>query len=192
MAAQACYVNPDEWELITDDGYVYKRRKRPRLDSGGATTTTSSSSAHPPPDPAAEKKHRRERKKKALLMLRDQYLQEISRWELLSNTLRQMEQKAQTPSLEQNQELDPWTTSFSGASVSENAGAGSDSTRRRLVDDLLTQAEAQEIIIKDVSKLCDIAEALCSAEEERLKQQLTDLPIWDPSPQDLMAALGKQ
>ncbi|CAA0823430.1 Unknown protein [Striga hermonthica] len=183
----ASYENPDDWELITDDGYVYKRRKRLRLDPGSTATT---SSVPPLPDPAAERRHRRERKKNALSKLRDKYLMEITRWELLSNTLREMKQNAQTQSLKQNQELDHTTTSYGAASSSEDAGSGSDSTRRRLVDDLLAQVEAQEAIIGDVSSLCDIAEALCSAEEERLKQKLTDLPIWDPTPQELMAALG--
>ncbi|KAI3463048.1 hypothetical protein Pfo_019711 [Paulownia fortunei] len=184
MAAPAGYENPDEWELINDDGFVHKRKKRPRLDP-----IATSSAAPPPPDPAVERKHRRERKKRALLKLRDKYLKEISRWELLSNTLKEMEQNAQTQSLER-QELYS-TTSFGGASSLEEFSA-SDSTRQRVVDDLLSQVEAQEAIIRDVSNLCDIAEALCSAQEERLKQQLTDLPIWEPSPHELMAALGEQ
>ncbi|KAL8146166.1 hypothetical protein AgCh_004053 [Apium graveolens] len=28
----------DEWELINDDGFVYKRNKRPRLDITAATS----------------------------------------------------------------------------------------------------------------------------------------------------------
>ncbi|KAK6153103.1 hypothetical protein DH2020_012742 [Rehmannia glutinosa] len=183
MAAPAGYEDPDEWELVNDDGFVHKRKKRPRLDP-----TATSSSAPPPPDPAVERRHRRERKKTALLKLRDKYLNEISRWELLSNTIKEMEQNAQTQLLER-QDLYP-TTSFGEASSSGD-GSASDSTRRRVVDDLLSQVEAQEAIIRDVSNLCDVAEALCSAQEERLKQQLTDLPIWEPSPHELMAALGK-
>ena len=50
------------------------------------------------------------------------------------------------------------------------------------------QAESQEIIIRDVSNLCDIAEAMCNTQEERLKQSYFDLPIW-ASPRDLMASL---
>ncbi|KAL0431617.1 UNVERIFIED_CONTAM: hypothetical protein Sradi_0787700 [Sesamum radiatum] len=184
MAAPAGYEDPDEWELVNDDGFVYKRKKRPRIDPGGA-----SSAAHPPPDPKLEKKHRRERKKKALLKLREKYLEEISRWELLSNTLKEMEETAEARLLER-QELCP-TTSFVAASSSEQHSA-SDTTCQRIVDDLLSQVEAQEAIIRDASNLCDVAEALCSAHEERLKQQLTDLPIWEPSPHELMAALGEQ
>ena len=42
----------------------------------------------------------------------------------------------------------------------------------------------------NVSNMCDIAQVLCSAKEGIVRQQLIDLPIWDPSPQELMAALG--
>ncbi|PIN02652.1 hypothetical protein CDL12_24829 [Handroanthus impetiginosus] len=184
MAAPADYENPDEWELVNDDGFVHKRKKRPRLDP-----SATSSAASQPPDPAVERKHRRERKKKALLKLKDKYLQEISRWELLANALKEMEQNATAQSV-RRQEMHS-TTSFAEASGSEEHLA-SDSTRRRVVDDLLSQVEAQEAIIRDVSNLCDVAESLCSAQEERLKQQLTDLPIWEPSPLELMAALGEQ
>lgn len=50
------------------------------------------------------------------------------------------------------------------------------------------QVEAREQIIGDVSNLCDIAEAVCTAQEEQLKQSYFDLPIWG-SPRDLMASL---
>ena len=52
----------------------------------------------------------------------------------------------------------------------------------------IVQVEAQEAIIRNVSKLCDIAEALCMTEENQLKQRLIDLPIW-ASPRELMASL---
>ncbi|KAL3813827.1 hypothetical protein ACJIZ3_015095 [Penstemon smallii] len=184
MAASAAdYENPDEWELVNDDGFVYKRKKR-FLD-----LTATSSSAPPPPDPALERKHRRERKKRALLKLRDKYLKEISQWELLSNTLKEMEHNAQAQQLER-QEPYP-TTSFGGPSSSEE-NSSSNSTCRKLVDDLLSQVEAQEAIIGDVANLCDVAEALCRAQEERLKQQFADLPIWEPSPNELIEALCEE
>lgn len=135
MAAEAGYENPDEWELINDDGFVYKRKKRPRLEPTAAA---------PPQDPALERKHRRERKKRALLKLRERYLEEISQWELLSNTLREKEQNAEAQSLER-QELYP-TTSFDGPSSSEEHSA-SDSTCRRLVDNLLSQVLLLNVIV---------------------------------------------
>ncbi|KAL3640096.1 hypothetical protein CASFOL_015064 [Castilleja foliolosa] len=171
MAAPSGYENPDEWEIVNVDSFVLKRRKRQRLDP----------SAPPPPDPSSERKRSREWEMAALLKLRDKYLKEINQWELLSNTLKAMEQNSQT---EPNQELDSKTTSFDGASSS-----GIDSTRRSVIYDLLTQVEAEEAIIQNISRLCDVAEALCSAEEERLAQQFTDLPIWEPTPQELMATL---
>lgn len=131
MATEAGCDNPDDWELIHDDGFVYKRKKRLRLDPAVA--------APPPPDPAAERKRRLERRKRALLKLRERYLEEISRWELLSNTLTAMEQNATTQSMER-QELHP-TTSSDGASSSGEPPAA-DSSRRRLVDGLLSQVLA--------------------------------------------------
>ena len=50
------------------------------------------------------------------------------------------------------------------------------------------QVEAQEAIVRDLSNLCDVAEAMCNAQEEQLKQSLIDLPIW-ASPHELMASL---
>jgi hypothetical protein len=50
------------------------------------------------------------------------------------------------------------------------------------------QVEAQEAIVRDLSNLCDVAEAMCNAQEEQLKQSLIDLPIW-ASPPELMASL---
>ncbi|KAL3636646.1 hypothetical protein CASFOL_018945 [Castilleja foliolosa] len=180
MAAPSGYENPDEWELVNIDGFVLKRRKRQRLDP----------SVPPPPDPAAERNRRREWEIATLLKLRDKYLKEISQWELLSNTLKAMEQNAQTQLPEPNQELGSRETSFGGASSSKSYGSGSDSTRRSVIDDLLTQIEAEEAIIQNISRLCDVAEALCSAEEEKLAQQFIELPIWEPTPQELMASLG--
>ncbi|KAM7253871.1 hypothetical protein ACFE04_031553 [Oxalis oulophora] len=50
------------------------------------------------------------------------------------------------------------------------------------------QAEAHEAIIHDVSNLCDVVEAMCDAQEERVKKLYIDLPVWS-SPQELMATL---
>jgi len=50
------------------------------------------------------------------------------------------------------------------------------------------QVEAQEAIIRDVSNLCDVAEAMCNAQEEQMKQSFIDLPIWT-SPHELIASL---
>ncbi|XP_051117355.1 uncharacterized protein LOC127242067 [Andrographis paniculata] len=175
----AAHEDPDDWELVNDDGFVYKRKKRPRLDP-----TAILSAVQPPPDPAAERRRRRERKRNALVKLRDKYVEEISRWEILSNTLKELEESAGTKSMERQELVCPTSSS--------KQHSDSDSSLRRTVDELLAQIEAQEAVIRSITNLCDVAEALCSAQEDRLKQQLTDLPIFDPSPQDLMAALGEQ
>ncbi|KAM7509865.1 hypothetical protein LguiB_008740 [Lonicera macranthoides] len=161
--------NDDEWELVNDSGFVYKRKKRPRLDS---------TVPPPPPDPAVEEKNRRERKKRALIKLKERYLNEIHKWEHLSNTLEDMRQKAQ------NQQQDEPSPSIHQAPV-----VSSDSTSGRILDDLLAQAEAHEAIIRDASYLCDVAESLSNAQEERVYQSFIDLPIWTSSPHDLIASL---
>ncbi|KAL0297391.1 UNVERIFIED_CONTAM: hypothetical protein Sradi_6791200, partial [Sesamum radiatum] len=142
MASAAGYEDPDgdEWEIINDDGFVHKRKKRSRI----VPNATSS--------PAIRS---------------------------LRRSTVEVEENAQTRLLE----LYPRTFSDAASSSEQN------STCRRIVDDLFSQAEGQEAIIRDVWSLCDVAEALCSAHEERMKQQLTNLPIWGQSPHELMAAL---
>ncbi|XP_030953770.1 uncharacterized protein LOC115976565 [Quercus lobata] len=162
----------EEWELYNDDGFVYKRKKR-RLNPDEAALA-----ARPPSmDPEAEERNRRERKRKTLLKLKERYQTEIDRWELLSNTLRAMEERAR-----QRQEHED-TPSFSALPLSSP-----EIVNGSLVDELLLQVEAQEAIIRDVSNLCDVAEAMCNAQEEQMKQSFIDLPIWT-SPHELIASL---
>uniref|UniRef100_A0A5B7BNF2 Uncharacterized protein n=1 Tax=Davidia involucrata TaxID=16924 RepID=A0A5B7BNF2_DAVIN len=176
--AAADWVEQDEWEFVNDDGFVYKRKKR-RLDP--------TISAPPPPDPKAEEKNRRERKKIALIKLREKYQKEIDHWDHLSNTLKAMQEKAQNQQPPQHREQ---TTASSSSAIASPfpPAQSSDSDGRRLVDDLLLRVEAEEAIIHDVTHLCDLAEAICNAHEERTKQSLVDLPIW-ASPGELMASL---
>ncbi|KAI3520732.1 hypothetical protein L1887_10182 [Cichorium endivia] len=166
-------INEEDWELINDDGFVYKRLKRACLDS----TTVASG---PLPDPAAEAKARRERKKKVLLKLKTQYQEEIRHWEHLSNTLKALQDRTQ------NQ---PSPTVLADQTVSVLQENSSDSPFQDLTDTLLAQVEAQEATIREVSRLCDVAETLCNSEERRLRQPFFDLPIWDPSPQELVTSL---
>ncbi|KAJ4827552.1 hypothetical protein Tsubulata_004770 [Turnera subulata] len=56
-----------------------------------------------------------------------------------------------------------------------------------LLDELLSQAEAQELIIQDVGNLCEVAEAMCNAQQEQFVQSFIDLPVW--SSLELMEAL---
>ncbi|KAK1383857.1 hypothetical protein POM88_021592 [Heracleum sosnowskyi] len=165
----------DEWELINDDGFVYNCKKRVRLD---ITATTSA----PPPDPLVEDKNRKIRKKKALWNLKQKYQAELSRWELLSNTLRDLNFQAQNA----EKVFDKIDLEKRGA---ELAAEVSGFSRCGLVDELLAQAEAEEAMINNIANLCDAAEALCDAQEERSKQVILDLPVWSSSPRELMNSL---
>ncbi|KAL3526103.1 hypothetical protein ACH5RR_014475 [Cinchona calisaya] len=189
MARSANCEDDDDWELINDDGFVYKRKKRPGVEC-------ASVSALPLPDPAVEEKNRRERKKRALLKLKDAYQQEIDQWVHLSNTFKEMQQKSPIISSSSSQqqksrEINDNTTSSNKVSTASPVPLekSSDSDSRKLVDELLVQAEAQKSIIENVARLCDIGEALCSAREDRLKKLFTELPIWALKPREMMTLL---
>ncbi|CAK8533797.1 unnamed protein product [Lathyrus sativus] len=159
----------EEWELCCDDGLVFKR-KRGRF--------------HPPPESssALEEKRlenlRRERKKQTLLKLKSKFEKEIVHWENLSNTLRslQISSSTQLQQQQEKQQILDQTPSLPSTSSS---------TQSSLLDDLLFQVEAQEAIIRDISNLCDVAEAICFKQE----QSLFDLQIWS-TPLDLMQVLS--
>ncbi|GFY83101.1 hypothetical protein Acr_02g0013410 [Actinidia rufa] len=170
----------DEWELVNDDGFVYKVKKRLRLDP------TTAISALPPQDPAAAENRRRERKKRALAKLREKCQKEIVQWELLSNTLWAFQQRAQN-----QQWQEPTMTEMScdlDVGSPHPPRDSSESDCRRLLDDLILRAEADEAIIQYVSNLCEMAEAVCSVHEKNMKQSFVDLPVW-ASPRQLMASL---
>ncbi|XP_044503876.1 uncharacterized protein LOC123224309 [Mangifera indica] len=161
----------DEWELCNDDGFIYKRKKR-RLAEPSASQLT---------DPEAEERQRRERKRKALSKLKKHYQKEINQWELLSTTLQAMQGKTQAKSLRNSEETPSFLYSAWNAIEESEMGFGS------ALNELLLQVEAQAAIIHDVANLCDVAEAMCSAQEEQLKQSFIDLPVWS-SPRELMAS----
>ncbi|XP_014508431.1 uncharacterized protein LOC106767979 [Vigna radiata var. radiata] len=162
-----------QWELCNDDGFIFKRKRR-RID------------APPPPeaDESAAENLRRERKKQTLLKLKSKYEKEIFQWEALSNTLLALQQRTALHSPQQQQQQQRLNQAQSLPSPSSST----DSAGSSLLRDLLLQVEAQEAIIRDVSNLCDIAEAVCVKREEQFKQTLFDLPIW-VSPNDLMEVL---
>nr|XP_043634526.1 uncharacterized protein LOC122605636 [Erigeron canadensis] len=172
-------LNQQDWEVVNEDGFIFRRPKRLNLD------LTNASAAAPPPDPAAEAKARVERKKRALLKLKSKYGQEIRHWELLSNTLQALENRTS------NQPI-PTSPPAQDQTVAVPPESSSDSASRELADTLLAQVSAQEATIIEISRLCDGVEALCEDEEQRLKQRFMDLPIWDPSPQELMTALVEE
>ncbi|XP_076954358.1 uncharacterized protein LOC143628743 [Bidens hawaiensis] len=168
-------INEDDWELVNDDGFIYRRPKRLRPESTVAA-------ADPPPDPAAEAKARAERKKGLLLKLKTKYQQEIAHWELLSNTLRALQERTQNqPVVAVQPVVDDTVSNLNGGSLGDSY--------QELAGTLLAQVEAQEATINEISRLCDSVEALCDAEEQRLKQPFIDLPIWESSPRELITLL---
>lgn len=126
-------INDKDWELINDDGFIYWRPKRPRLDS--TTTTITATTTVAVTDPAAEAKSRRERKKKVLLNLKKKYQQEINHWEHLSNTLQALQQHTQS----QSQNQLPPEELVSDQTVSGVPESSLDSSYMELVDTLLAQ-----------------------------------------------------
>ncbi|XP_028772366.1 uncharacterized protein LOC114729523 [Neltuma alba] len=172
----------DGWELCNDDGFVYKRKKR-RLDPDDAAAAAQVSFT-PDGDHLATLQQRRERKRRTLLKLKDKYQREIEQWDLLSSTLRAMEERASRVRQEQEEAREQNAPLASPSPTTE----GKVSVGGSLVDELLLQVEAQEAIIHDVSNLCDVAEAMCHKQEQQLNQSLFDLPIW-ASPNELMRFL---
>ncbi|XP_047311640.1 uncharacterized protein LOC124915037 [Impatiens glandulifera] len=165
----------NEWEYINDDGFVYKRQKR-------FPDPTTSTIAPTLPDPAAEEKNRKETKRRALINLREKYRKEISHWDILSNTLKAMQEKF----LNQSQLSSHLTDSSLPVLTPRHAN-----NHERKLDELLIQTESEEALMEDISNLCDVAEAICRSEEERNMQSLVNLPIW-VSPQELMKSLCEE
>ncbi|KAG6588936.1 hypothetical protein SDJN02_16440, partial [Cucurbita argyrosperma subsp. argyrosperma] len=173
-----------DWELCNDDGFVYKRKRR-RLDPAEAVAARSSVAQAA--DLEAEENRRRERRRMTLLKVRAKYQREIEQWEVLSNNLRAMEERTRKLREQYRREGEEGTALFLEAS-SLNSVQEKELSCASMVEDLLSQVEGQEGIIRNVSKLCDMAEALCKTEADQLKQCLIDLPIW-ASPRELMASL---
>ncbi|CAN0904075.1 hypothetical protein LINGRAHAP2_LOCUS22877 [Linum grandiflorum] len=174
----------EEWELRHDeDGFTYNILKRQRLDF-------SLSDPPAPADPEAEEKRRRVRNRNVLLKVKARYQMEIQQWELLSNTLRAMEARVNQQQLqvrERHQSTDQTAAEETGSRGVEEEEEEED-PYGSLVDELLCKAEVQEGIIRNISNLCDVAEAVCDAHQDRLVQSFMDLRVWS-SPQELMASL---
>ncbi|KAL5718068.1 hypothetical protein ACHQM5_011007 [Ranunculus cassubicifolius] len=162
----------DEIELCNNNGFVYKRRKRRRtLEEEAASTVNESSSL----DLELQLK---KRKKSTLGKIRDRYQKEILHWELLSNTLNALEQTSQ-------HRIQSHEDPVSNESTSQLV----QSRFHTNLDELLKQVEAQDAILRDVSMICDMAEAMLNPEEERHKEHFFELPIWETSPRRVFALL---
>ncbi|CAN7023538.1 unnamed protein product [Brassica oleracea var. botrytis] len=163
----------EEWELCNDDGFVFKREKRSRISDPGETSNPS----NPKLDPAAEERNRRMRKKRTLAKLRSKYRSEIQQWEALSNRFNAALFRTTLGEEEERLNANEATSFRDGSSPASV-----------FIDEHLSMAEAQEVIINDVSNLCEVAESITRVMEEERKQSLFDLDVWS-SPTNLMASL---
>jgi len=119
----------DEWELCYDDGFVYKRRKRRRLNSPEPSTA---------PDQNALEKLRKERKKNTLLKLKSKYEKEIVHWEHLSNTLSALQLSSSNQLNEQQQQQQNQNLSIPSTSGSAESSH---------LHDLLSQVTSTFLVI---------------------------------------------
>ncbi|KAI4389116.1 hypothetical protein MLD38_001378 [Melastoma candidum] len=161
----------EEWEVCNDGGFIYKRRRR---------------LLPPPPSPVLHhpsevEAHGRTRRSVALAKIRDRYSQEVALWEHIADACRSMTDNAE-------REKTRGSSCEASSSRREEVSATEMPETSNLLDKLLLQAEQQEAIIRDLTQMCDRAEALCKAQEEQFRDSLLQLPIWAP-PQELMAAL---
>ncbi|KAH9609901.1 hypothetical protein KSS87_009702 [Heliosperma pusillum] len=163
-----------DWELVNDEGFVYKRKKRTPISSSIPVAVAVAVA-----DPAVELKETRKRRRIALVKLKDKYQHELVLWQHLSNSLISIPNHTLNhPSIiNQQQHHHHHPTIHSLPSHSS-----------LFLSHLLSQVEAQEAIIRDFSQLCEVAESLCSVHEEKAKQQFIDLPVWR-SPRELMTSL---
>lgn len=140
-SASAWNAEDDEWELFNDDGFIYKRKKRRRLANDPAAVVDVSKKRDPVVDPEVEEKQRKERKRKALLKLKKKYQREIDQWELLSNTLSEMQEKLTLRCREQREEGERRGVGEETTSVLGPSGVvqRTDDASGSLLDELLLQ-----------------------------------------------------
>lgn len=123
-SAPASYVvGEEEWELCNEDGFIYKRLKLPE--------ETAASEASKPPDPAEEERNRRKRKMGILVKLKRKYQREIDHWEILSNNLCAMQEKA-------NQFQNSVPEASSSTEIGKQIEKDASSRRSLLLDELLS------------------------------------------------------
>ncbi|XP_010514459.1 PREDICTED: uncharacterized protein LOC104790407 [Camelina sativa] len=180
----------EDLERFHDHGFVYKRKKRCCIADALETSK--------PPDPeldrVVEERNLRIRKNRAMKKLKRKQQSEIELWEILSNSSNAMQEKADRFRATQRGEgrlnADE-TMSFPESSTTQRGrefGGGDASAPSSMLDELLFMAEAQEAVINDFFKQCEVVENICRIEEEEKKQSFFDLPIWS-SPTDLMTSL---
>ncbi|XP_052883421.1 uncharacterized protein LOC108452742 [Gossypium arboreum] len=116
----------------------------------------------------------------------------MKQWEALENALKSMQEKALDFQFQQQErrksrekEEEKGIASFSG---SENIDKDKkDNDFGSLVDELLLLVNyginfvtlfSHEMVIHNVSNLCDMAEAVCDEQEQQMKQSYFDLHVW--------------
>ncbi|KAK8966006.1 hypothetical protein KSP40_PGU019628 [Platanthera guangdongensis] len=85
----------DEWEVCNDDGFIYKRRRRPALPEGPSPTDIE----------AELQQQKRARKWRCLRAIRDKYQREIDQWEGFSASLTRL---ASPPTSTSDAAHHPW------------------------------------------------------------------------------------
>ncbi|MCO5580111.1 hypothetical protein L7F22_033978 [Adiantum nelumboides] len=137
----------DDWEILNDDGLIYKRQKRERH--------LSSEVLEPPVLPQVDKHWRRNRKKAALKQLKCRYLAEIEEWEKLF-------QKLENPS--ENKALHK---EFSDSTISENSIVDlSEQKFKNTVEKLSYQVIQLEKFMEDLRILCSDVECICKLPDD--------------------------
>ncbi|KAG2264199.1 hypothetical protein Bca52824_071278 [Brassica carinata] len=173
----------EDWELRNEEGFVFKRVKRSRISDSGE----ASKPVEPELDPAVEERNRRMRKTRILVKLKRKYQSEMERWGILSNSFSAMQEKAARFQAEEREERLNASETTSSRDSEHGGEEDAPKTAASMLDELLSMAEAQEAIVKDVSNLCEVAENICRVEHEE-EESLFDLAVWC-SPRSLMASL---
>ncbi|KAJ0972782.1 hypothetical protein J5N97_020741 [Dioscorea zingiberensis] len=149
-ASPTAFGDADEWEVCNDDGFVYKRRRRWRHPESPPLPA-------PLNDPEAElRRRRRARKKQCLLAIRDKYLTELAQWETLSSSLLTSPLPPPPP--------------VAAAALSPPQPSSQGPPCQPLVDDLLSQAEAQELMLQKLTQTlttCGLATVALHLLQER-------------------------
>eukprot|EP01018_Ginkgo_biloba_P025756 Gb_06141 [translate_table: standard] len=164
-------LDSDEWEVVNDDGFVYKRRKRNHhIDPPPLPPPRTSSNINDD----QYLKQRRLLKKAKLLNLKSKYEEEIREWESMSQMLQRT-----TPT---DTHRDPPSPSSTSAAASQTQ---TPNRYKQVLKELLHQAEVQEALIENATSLCCAAELLSKEHEHDLKQATVNLPVW-ASPREIL------
>ncbi|PIA51663.1 hypothetical protein AQUCO_01100490v1 [Aquilegia coerulea] len=172
----------DENEICNDDGFIYKRRKR-QVDEEDDEQLAIPSQATSAVVVDLEVQLK-QRKKKSIAKTKDEYMKEILQWELYSNTLRALEQRTQ----QRQQQLQEIQQASSFRDETAESSSHNELIDQSKLDELLLMVDGQAALIQDMNMLCNEAEAICKAEEERVKKIFFDLPICE-NPKTLLSTL---